>query len=145
MLVLPSYKIYCIQVVNFISRCDIFKIENHSVYQIPMFSQIFPMRNMGILYYVRNVCKKKFIAVLIFLRHDQHCFSYVSSSIYPRYLISKPYREHFIDHWIQCFYLWRNVSCQRHHLCYGSESSKYCLTPSTADFPSQGGGALYHF
>jgi hypothetical protein len=37
---------------------DIFRIENPSVWQIPMFSQIFPMRNMGTVDYVRNVCKQ---------------------------------------------------------------------------------------
>jgi hypothetical protein len=30
-----------------IIRGDIYRIENPSVWQIPMFKQIFPMRNMG--------------------------------------------------------------------------------------------------
>jgi hypothetical protein len=46
---------------------------------------------------------------------------------------------------MQCFYLWRNVSRQRPHLYYGGESLKYCLAPSTADFPSQEGSAVYQF
>jgi hypothetical protein len=37
---------------------EIFRKENPSVWQITMFSQICPMRNMGIDY-VRNICKKK--------------------------------------------------------------------------------------
>jgi hypothetical protein len=36
---------------------DIFREENPSVRQIPMVSQIFPMRNMGTVDYVRNVVK----------------------------------------------------------------------------------------
>jgi hypothetical protein len=38
---------------------NIFRIENPSVWQILMFSQIFPMRNMGRLLYVRNFYNKK--------------------------------------------------------------------------------------
>jgi hypothetical protein len=38
------------------TRGDIFRTENPSAWQIPMFSQIFPMRNMGD--YMQNVCKK---------------------------------------------------------------------------------------
>jgi hypothetical protein len=38
----------------------------------------------------QNDRKKYFIAVLIFLRYDQHCFFNVSNSMYSRFLISKP-------------------------------------------------------
>jgi hypothetical protein len=38
-------------------RGDIFRIENPSVWQIPMLSQIFPMRNMGRLC-VKRLYKK---------------------------------------------------------------------------------------
>jgi hypothetical protein len=42
--------------------------------------------------YVRNVCKKNSLLLSSYsLRYDQHCFSNVSTSIYPRFLISKPY------------------------------------------------------
>jgi hypothetical protein len=36
-------------------RGEIFRIENPSVWQIPMFSQIFPMRNMG------RLCAKRLL------------------------------------------------------------------------------------
>jgi hypothetical protein len=41
------YDEYVTAQLAYISRGDIFRIENPIVWLIPMFSQIFPMRNMG--------------------------------------------------------------------------------------------------
>jgi hypothetical protein len=64
------------------------RMENPCVLHILMFSQIFPMRNVGIDY-VWNVCKKIFYCYLTSIDMMTNIV-FLMFQIYPRFLISKP-------------------------------------------------------